>query len=215
MGLIDQHDPKMVGSDTPSPVRESGETAVNDPLLRQIQQSQEKILKPGQRREYDKIMAAGLKLMFSDQTFPEMKQAVQTIKSPQQIPSVVAHGIVKVISIVFNASQGKMSMEVSVPAAIALMAHALEYVEQATKIPIEKGIVDQTTELLRQGMLKMIQQAYKLSDADFQSVLNGTHKDLPNRRQAPAQPTAAPAGQPQAAQPAPVAPSPQPMTQGA
>lgn len=213
MELIDQHDPKMVGSETPSPVRESSETAVNDPLLRQIQQSQEKILKPGQRREYDKIMAAGLKLMFSDQTFPEMKQAVQTIKSPQQIPSVVAHGIVKVISIVFNASQGKMSMEVSVPAAIALMAHALEYVEQATKIQIDKGLVDQTTELLRQGMLKMIQQAYKLSDADFQSVLNGTHKDLPNRRQASAQ--AAPAGQPQAAQPAPAAPSPQPMTQGA
>lgn len=210
MGLIDQQDPKMVGSDTPSQGSEQGDPSVNDPLLRQIQQSQEKILKPGQRREYDKIMAAGLKLMFSDQTFPEMKQAVQTIKRPQQIPSVVAHGIVKVISIVFNASQGKMSMEVSVPAAIALMAHALEYVEQATKIPIDKGIVDQTTELLRQGMLKMIQEAYKLSDTDFQQILNGTHKDLPNRRQGA--PGAAPAGPPQAAQPAP---PPQPMTQGA
>lgn len=123
------------------------------------------------RQAYQKIVAAGKQLMFSDQTFGMMQDYMRRIQNPQDIPKIVSHGIVKVISMLFNESQGTLSLEAAGPAAIVLMADALEYVEQVAGIPVTKDIVDATTLLIKDGLLVFIKQASKISEPEWQSIV--------------------------------------------
>lgn len=156
---------------------------VDSRLLIQAQQKAEASVPEQYRRGYNQILAAGLKAMFSDKTFPMMKEYLASIKSPQDIPNVVAHGIIKLLSIVFNASQGKMQLEASGPASIVLMTHALDYVEERMRMPIDATILAETTKAVNQGLMHFLKQATQMSDEDFQQVLQGKGKELAASRQ--------------------------------
>src|SRR5690242_18100277 len=75
------------------------------------------------KQGYNSIMAAGMKVMFSDKTFPQMKQYLDSIQSPNDVPGVVAHGITKLMSMLMNMSKGHLPMEPSAAAAQSLMTH--------------------------------------------------------------------------------------------
>lgn len=140
---------------------------------------------PGQyKRGYTQILAAGLKAMFSDKTFPMMKEYLATIKSPQDIPNVVAHGIMKLLSILFNESQGRLQLEASGPAAIVLMTHALDYVEDVMKIQIDATVLAATTDLVNKGLMNFLKQATKMSDEDFTQILQGKGHELAAAKEA-------------------------------
>lgn len=155
---------------------------IQDPTLQKVQQAQQQAVPKEHQKDYVNAMAAGLKLMFSEGTFPEVVQAVNAIQSPEQVPDVVAHGIAKAMSILFNESKGHFPIAVYGPVAFSLMAHALEYVEMKTKITIDRDVLAQTSDLTNQGMLKLVQQYMKLSDQDMQQIMDGTHPALPNRQ---------------------------------
>ena len=152
-------------------------------LLIQAQKKTEASVPEQYRRGYTSIVAAGLKAMFSDKTFPLMKSYLAAIKSPQDIPQVVAHGIVKLMSILLNEAKGKMPLEPSVPAAIVLMTHALDYIEEIMKQPIDANVIAQSTDLVNKGMLHLLKQASGLSDQDMQQVMQGRGKELIASRQ--------------------------------
>lgn len=155
---------------------------IQDPMLQKVQQAQQQAVPKENQKDYANAMAAGLKLMFNEATFPEVVKAVSSIKSPEQIPQVVAHGIVKAMSILFNESKGHFPIKVYGPVALSLMAHALEYVETKKKAPIDKEVLANTASLVNQGMVRLVQQYMKLSDQDMQQILSGTHPALPNRK---------------------------------
>ncbi len=162
---------------------------VDSRILIQAQQKAEASVPEPYRRGYNQILAAGLKAMFSDKTFPMMKEYLASIKSPQDIPQVVAHGIIKLLSIVFNASQGKLQLEASGPASIVLMTHALDYVEERMRMPIDATILAETTKAVNQRLMHFLKQATQLSDAEFQQVLQGNAKSVGSApAAAPAQP---------------------------
>jgi hypothetical protein len=152
--------------------------AVKDPLLVQAQRDAEASVPAQYKRGYNATMAAGLKLMFSEQTFPDMKKYVSTIKGPQDIPKVIAHGIVKLMSILFNETKGKVPLETSISAAIVLMTHALQYLEDVMKMQIDEATLAETTRLTNQGMLLLLKQASNLSDDQFQQIMAGKGKAL-------------------------------------
>lgn len=133
------------------------------------------------KRGYESLMAAGLKMMFSDKTFPLMKQYVQAIKSPADIPRHIAHGIVKLFSILYNGRKGKIPLEASGAALLGLMTHALEYIERMAKIPITEEIIAETTRLVIQGYTLMVKQASGLRDDQFQQVMSGRGRELINQ----------------------------------
>lgn len=159
---------------------------VDNRLLKQAQQKTEASVPTQYRRGYTAILAAGLKAMFSDKTFPLMKEYLASIKSPQDIPQVVAHGIIKLLSLLFNESQGKLQIEASGPASIVLMTHALDYVEDVMKMPIDADTLAQTTQLVNQGLMYFLKQATKMSDQDFEQVLQGKGRELIVSKQAQA-----------------------------
>lgn len=144
-------------------------------------------------RGYHQIVAAGLKAMFAEKTFPLMKEYLGMIKAPTDIPKLVSHGIIKLLSLVSNASQGKIQIEASGSAAITLMTHALDYVEDVMKIPITKDLLAETTQLTNQGLMTFLKQSSGMSDQDFDMILQGRGKELVDSKQASqgAQPGAA------------------------
>jgi hypothetical protein len=164
---------------------------VNDPLLKQTLAKVEASVPEKYQKGYNQIMAAGLQAMFSEKTFPLMEDYLKDIKSQTDIPNLVAHGIIKLLSILFNESKGQMQLEASGAAAIALMTHALDYVEQVIKIEVTKEILAQTTELVRHGLMVFLKQASKLSDEDFNKALTPKQpgsEEVPVEEPAPAEP---------------------------
>ena len=146
--------------------------------LDQIRQQIESKVPKEHKRGFNSIMAAGMKVMFSDQTFPKMQEYVGTIKSPAEIPEKVAHGIAKTMSILMNTSQGKMPMEPSGAAAQALMTQALDYLQTSKGMPIDKETLAATTKATNQGMMTLLQQYSGLSPEQFEKVLRGKWKEV-------------------------------------
>lgn len=179
---------------------------VKDPLLQQAQQKADASVPTQYRQGYEAIMAAGMKLMFSEKTFPMMQQYVAAIKSPQEIPKMVAHGITKVVSILMNTAKEKFPLEASGAAAIVLMTHALEYLEQIKKMQITSDILSETTRLVMQGHLILLKQSSGLDDNHFGQVMAGKGKELAAQMQAQqsATPTSSPAPAQAGGPPAPV-----------
>ena len=157
---------------------------IDNRLLSQARDKAEASVPEPYRRGYTQILAAGLKAMFSDKTFPMMKEYLASIKSPQDIPNVVAHGIIKLLSILFNESRGKLQLEASGPAAIVLMTHALDYVEDVMKMSISAELLAQTTQLVNQGLMHFLKQATKMSDEDFNQIMQGKGKELAASKEA-------------------------------
>ena len=153
-------------------------STIDNRLLTQARDKAEASVPNEYQRSYTQILAAGLKAMFSDKTFPLMKEYLASIKSPQDIPQVVAHGILKLLSILFNESQGKLQIEASGPASIVLMTHALDYVEDVMKIQIDANVLAATTDLVNKGLMHFLKQATKMSDEDFNQILQGKGKEL-------------------------------------
>lgn len=144
---------------------------VTDALLSQTLTKIEASVPEKYQRGYDQIMAAGLKAMFSEKTFSMTKEYLQNVKSEADVPKIVSHGVIKLMSILFNVSQGKLQLEASGPAAVGLTVHALQYVEQRMQIPVSRETLAQTTHLVSQGLMVLLKQASKLSDEDFQKAL--------------------------------------------
>ena len=144
---------------------------VQSSLLKQTIGKAEATVPPKYQRGYHAIMAAGLKMMFDQGTFKYTEEYLRSIKSPQDVPKIVAHGVVKLISLIFNSTKGKMPLEPSGTAAIVLMCHALEYVEREMKLPITPDLLAQTTHMVSQGLALFLKQATKMSDEDFQRAM--------------------------------------------
>ena len=144
---------------------------VTDPLLKQTLNKVEASVPEKFQKGYHQIMAAGLMAMFSKQTYHFMEEYLNELKRAEDVPKMVAHGIVKLISVVHNQSGGKLQLEAAGPAAVALMCHALEYVEQVLGIQVNKDIVAKTTHLISQGLMVFLKQASGLNDEDFKKAL--------------------------------------------
>ena len=144
-----------------------------DQLKAKVDASVPKALRSG----YNKTMAAGMKLMFSDETFPEMQKYVEGIQSPEQIPDMVAHGIAKGMSILMNESKGHLPVESAGAAAHGLMTQALSYL-QHKGMTIDNNTVAATTKAVNQAMVHIIQQYSGLDDQQMQQVLQGKGKSL-------------------------------------
>lgn len=146
--------------------------------LDQIRQKIESQVPKEHKRGFNSIMAAGMKLMFSDKTFPKMQEYASSINKPEEIPEKVAHGVAKTMSILMNTSNGKMPMEPSGAAAQALMTQALDYLQTSKGMPIDKDTLAATTKATNQGMMTLLQQYSGLSPDQFEQVLRGKGKDV-------------------------------------
>lgn len=111
-----------------------------------IDEVQSKIqLPPEMQDAYTRVVAAGMKVMFSKETHDAM---LQQLNAPGDTATKLGQGIAKVILFLFNESNGTMPQEVIVPAAMILLIKAAEFVNQSGKGQVSDEEIGQAMEVL-------------------------------------------------------------------
>lgn len=144
-------------------------------MLAQIEKNIESKLPPELKKEYLSIVVAGRQMMFSDKTHQFMADYFsENIHADKDVPNVVAHGIVKLISILFEQSKGAMSVPASAPAAITLMSYALKYVDD--QWAVTKEVIDATTTATITGLFAL----WKVPPEKIQEAIQSAGKQQPD-----------------------------------
>jgi hypothetical protein len=85
-------------------------------------------LPPELQDAYDRVVAAGMKVLFSKETHASM---LEQLEAPGDMPTKLGEGIARVIVFLFNESNGTMPQEVIVPAGILLVLKAAEFINKS------------------------------------------------------------------------------------
>lgn len=163
-----------------------GTTSIQNPILKQIKAGIEAKIPAEMKRDFLASVTAGLKLMYSDQTHSYMQEFVRTVKVKGNDPQVIAHGIVKLASIIQNESKRREMIPAIFPAALVLMCYALEDLEKANGVRFSKEQVADITKRVTFQLMKV----YKIDPEKIhQAVKTGLPK--PGQAVAPSAPPAA------------------------
>jgi hypothetical protein len=127
----------------------------SNPMLDQIVKQSEANVPDKLKGEFLSTMTVGGKLMWSKEMAEERDSFDRTMQKSGNIPVVVAHTVIKIISIIQNESKRKKPLDSVGLAAPIFMAHILQYVESKHGIPVTKEIIDKTGQLIQINLLKM------------------------------------------------------------
>lgn len=128
---------------------------LNDPVLDRIVEQMEEKLPPEVKVDYEKIVTAGMKILFSDKTHHLLEIATQKMKLGEE--GGVAAGSAKIagtiISILHRESKGAISMPASPPAAITLCCQILEFCK-LSGLTVENAEISEAIRLTIQRVFK-------------------------------------------------------------
>ena len=111
-------------------------------LLEQVEKGLESKINPKQIESYQRVVTAGLKIMFDKGTHHLMKQF---INEPGDLIENIAKGIAELANILVSQSKGTVPSDALEAASIALMLKALAYVEQTKGLKIDGKVIAQAT----------------------------------------------------------------------
>lgn len=140
--------------------------------LKQLEQQIEQQVPAQVKEAFTAILVAGQKLMFDEKTHPHMVQYLEQAAQVKNPAVFLAHGIIKVLTIIHRESRGKMKAEAAFPAAAILLCYALEFLEK--RIEATPELIAQSMQALAAGYFKVfgIDQA-KIQQAIQQGMAKG------------------------------------------
>lgn len=150
--------------------------------LQQYEAGIDENIKPEDRDAYDRIIAAGLKIITSDQF---QNQLMETLDKPEQeLPESIADGIARLVSLMHVQSKGRMPMHVVFAASYVLMAKALGFAEKALGKKIDDNILGESA-LATAGAVAKV---YGITPEMLQNATSGGMGEQQSPAQPPAQP---------------------------
>lgn len=117
-------------------------------LLQQAQTTVEKTVKD--RAAYDKIVAAGTKVIYDKETFSELIKGIETSNDPVL---EVADGIVGVLGVLYKQSRKTMPLTPMISAGMTLLIDAMDFLEQAGMATIDKETLGKATTMYMNSLL--------------------------------------------------------------
>jgi hypothetical protein len=124
-----------------------------DALLQQTVQATLQKAKPQYVAAINKVVTAGKKVMYSQQSrqmvMAEMKQAGSD-------PEAIGAAIAKLIGILMAHAKGTMPAEVFVPAATILLCEALQFMEDAGALKVTADFLAQCTKATGSAILQLL-----------------------------------------------------------
>ena len=83
---------------------------------------------PDQKQQIQRIVVAGMKVMFSPQTHGLMQQVLQ---SQQPLPQKIGQGVAGLIGLLMKESPGSIPPNLVIPVGVILCAHVADFLRQA------------------------------------------------------------------------------------
>lgn len=117
-------------------------------LLQQAQETVEKTVKD--RAAYDKIVAAGTKVIYDKATFTELIKGLEDSNDPAL---EVAEGIVGVLGVLYKHSRKTMPFTPMISAGMTLLIDALDFLEQSGMAKIDKETLAKSTTMFMNSLL--------------------------------------------------------------
>ena len=124
--------------------QQEGEQDDAGPIKAQIEQELRAKLSPELNKAMDKVIVAGMKVMFS----PETHQLALKEIEGDDMPEDVGRGVANLLMMLFQESRGTMPMEAGIPGAVVLCIEALEFLEKAGAIEVTKETVARSVQSL-------------------------------------------------------------------
>lgn len=171
------------------------QTKVENPILRDTILGIEGKLSAPQKEQYLPIVVAGMKLLYDDSTQGVIKDYLKRSKS---LKHSAVQGTLKMISIIYKESKGRMAIEMAVPAGVTLLCYVLDYIEDVQGSGVKRTSGDDLAHMTR----VLAPETLKLFGIDQQTLAKGidygrAHKDEIQRMMERGQPAAtAPAAGP-------------------
>jgi hypothetical protein len=111
-----------------------------NPVMQDTEKRIESNVSPEIQDQYERIVVAGDKIMFS----PKTHSNVSWLQSPADA-SIVADGVAELITIIDEESKGSMKMEPAIYASVTLAMHALDFVERTQGSQVTQEMADATS----------------------------------------------------------------------
>lgn len=128
-----------------------GQTA--NPLLQKTEQSIQAKIPAQYMAEFQSVLAASLKLLYSSSLHQRMAQGIQTSPNPEQN---VALGAANIVGLALNQNPQRHNVQAIVPAVTVIMCEMLDFVGQTGKVQITPDLIAQCTEDTGSNTLKML-----------------------------------------------------------
>jgi hypothetical protein len=108
---------------------------------------------PADKAAYDKIVLAGMKVMFEDK-----QMHAQLMEGLQQSPDVktVVDGVIGILGILFKESRNTMPVGPMILAGQSLLMEALDFMEEGGMIEVTPDMLGEATQLYIETLLPMI-----------------------------------------------------------
>lgn len=127
-----------------------------NPLLTQAEEQIYAALNPPQlKTAVDKVVAAGKKVMYSEESRDLLLEQLQELNGPDNADEVIGAGIAKLIGILFNQSKNTIPMEVLTPAATLLLLDALDLVENTGKLEVTPDSLAECMQSMASNFLQL------------------------------------------------------------
>lgn len=138
-------------------------------LLQKAQAEVEGKVKPEDRAAYDKILKAGVKVIYDRATFAKLTKGLAQSKTPVED---IAKGVVGVLAMLAKKAKGTMPPTAAVCAGAALLIDALDFAEQAGLVKVDNETLAQAVTEFMEAVLPTV----GLSSQRMQQVLQGVEE---------------------------------------
>lgn len=164
-----------------------------NPQLQQVEQAVQQKVPPELQSAFQRILTAGLTVMYSDKT----RQLLQNQLRSQGNPTIIAgEGVAKLMAILYKQSKGTMPMKAAIPAAQVLLCEGLDFMAKLGLIQISSDTIAQATQEMVAYLLQIFgfskQKVQQYIQAGMQHSQGGAAPGAP-APQAPAPAQQAPA----------------------
>lgn len=126
-----------------------------DPILEKVRQGVESKLPPQAKDDFDRIVVAGMKILYSPQTHPVVQQLYDKVQQGGFQPQAIATGMVNFLGMIYRASRGKMSVPAAYPAGIVLLTYVLDDLEKTRGLQITEPLVKEVGKIMAQQIIEM------------------------------------------------------------
>jgi hypothetical protein len=150
-----------------------------DPILEKVKQGVESKLPPQAKDAFDRIVVAGMKILFTPSTHAVVQTLYQKVRQGGFQPQAIATGMVNFLGMIYKASQGKMSVSVAYPAGVVLLCYVLDDLEKTQGLTVTEPLVKEVGKIMAQQIMTMLK--------------SGGQPAQPGTQPTPPQPSAQPA----------------------
>jgi hypothetical protein len=131
--------------------------SIKNAVLQKFKTAIESKLEPELKPEAEKIVLAGMKLLYSDSTHGKVLEVYDQLEQQQFAPAAIANGMVGLLGLLHQASKGQMSIDALFPAASILLCYVLDDLEKMG-MEVTQEVVKATVALMGQKLFDVLGQ---------------------------------------------------------